>query len=340
MPTSKNPKTVDGLMKYMRDDKGIQIHGSSQKRKLRNIGYYHGFKGYRYINQPKNSISYTDFNEILAIYDFDTKLKTLLYPQVMFIETALKNYVLEILLKNANSDSFIDIYTKLLTNYKSLSPVGKTFSSSKDRERCENSYKNALKRRLELRDRIYNVQTKAYSNKNKIAVHYFQKDLNLPIWSIFELISLGEFGHLVSCIEAKTRRDISMSLGIKQSDDTNAMLPQRIIYAIKDLRNAIAHNDVIFDARFKSGNIDKQLSNAVQNATGTSNLNFSTITDYIILVVYILNLFEVPKSDLKKILIEYKKLTAYLRNHISISVFNKIIYTNINNTIQTVLNSL
>ena len=40
-----HPKSIDGLMRYLRDKKGISISGSSQKRKLMNMGYYHGYKG-------------------------------------------------------------------------------------------------------------------------------------------------------------------------------------------------------------------------------------------------------------------------------------------------------
>jgi hypothetical protein len=47
-------------------------------------------------------------------------LKALFYPQIMFIETALKNYVLEIVLKQGKNDSFETIYEILLTNYKSI----------------------------------------------------------------------------------------------------------------------------------------------------------------------------------------------------------------------------
>ena len=54
MPT-KHPKTTDSLMRYLRDVKGIAITGSIQKRKLMNIGYYHGYKGYRYINKASNT---------------------------------------------------------------------------------------------------------------------------------------------------------------------------------------------------------------------------------------------------------------------------------------------
>lgn len=41
------PKTLNSLMKHLRNC-GIAIKGSAQKRKLKNIGYYHGYKGYRF----------------------------------------------------------------------------------------------------------------------------------------------------------------------------------------------------------------------------------------------------------------------------------------------------
>jgi hypothetical protein len=40
---------------------------------LRNMGYYHGYKGYRFINKPVNAIPYSAFEELSAIYDFDAK---------------------------------------------------------------------------------------------------------------------------------------------------------------------------------------------------------------------------------------------------------------------------
>lgn len=113
-------KSIDALMKYLRNTHGINIAGSIHKRKLRNIGYYHGYKGYRFIKLPSRKIPYTDFNEILSVNSFDMALKALFYPQIMFIETALKNYVLEIVLKQGKTDSFETIYEILLTNYKSI----------------------------------------------------------------------------------------------------------------------------------------------------------------------------------------------------------------------------
>ena len=112
------PKTIDSLMRYMRNKKGIAINGGAQKRKLRNLGYYHGYKGYRYIRDPQSHLVFSDFNEILALNYFDMRLKALFYPHVMFLETAFKNYVLEMIVQDANSSSFNDIYLDLLNAHK------------------------------------------------------------------------------------------------------------------------------------------------------------------------------------------------------------------------------
>lgn len=133
--SGSRPKSIDGLMRYLRDNKGIAISGSLQKRRLMNMGYYHGYKGYRYINSPSNHVKYTKFEELEAIYSFDAQLKTLFYPQVMFVETALKNYVLDCMVSATHSENFIDVYNLLLDNYKTFSLTGRTFSSANDRQK-------------------------------------------------------------------------------------------------------------------------------------------------------------------------------------------------------------
>src|SRR5699024_4589296 len=47
-PMADTVRTINSLMAYLRDRKNIDIRGSSHKRKLRNMGYYHGYKGYRF----------------------------------------------------------------------------------------------------------------------------------------------------------------------------------------------------------------------------------------------------------------------------------------------------
>ena len=69
----KKPKSINALMGYMRDVKGINISGSGDKKKLRYMGYFHGYKGYRYHNNPANTYAFNSFDEVQAIYDFEAE---------------------------------------------------------------------------------------------------------------------------------------------------------------------------------------------------------------------------------------------------------------------------
>ena len=60
--------TIYQLMKYLRKHHSVAVK-SNQAQALRNIGYYHGYKGYRYIYSPSNQIPYTKFEELVSIYD-------------------------------------------------------------------------------------------------------------------------------------------------------------------------------------------------------------------------------------------------------------------------------
>lgn len=321
------PKSIEDLMAILRQEKGIAIAGAEQEQALRTMGYYHGYKGYRYIRTPGNRIAYTRFEELAAIYDFDVQLKALFYPWVMKIETALKNQVLEVLLEAADSASFPVVYQSLMDDYKRLSPPKGSGQSPAEHRRAEERFKSALKHRLDVRDRIYAVQTKAYQADDPIAAYYLRQDRNLPLWAIFELLSLGEFGHLVSCLNQSCRAEISRRLGIRQGDDTGAFLPQRLIYATKDLRNAIAHNDVIFDTRFRTGRIDRQIVQAITHASRIRGLTFQTVTDYLVLLVYQLKLLRVPGAALAETTDHFQNLAETLRGQIPIAVFHQILHT-------------
>lgn len=102
MPAKDKPKSIDELMLYLRDVKGINISGHEQKQKLMNMGYYHGYKGYRYIGNPNKKAPFSDFSQLAAVYDFDTQIKAILFPLVVFIETALKTMCLKALFHARN----------------------------------------------------------------------------------------------------------------------------------------------------------------------------------------------------------------------------------------------
>lgn len=311
-------KSIDSLMKYLRDNHNISISGSLQKRKLRNIGYYHGYKGYRYISTPNQKIPYTDFNQVLAVNAFDMELKALFYSHIMFIETALKNYVLESVLNQGRTENFNTIYETQLLNYKNH-PYG------------SDQYTKALNQRLRLREKFYNTLNRDYSNNKQVVKHFYHKDEPVPIWAIFEVISLGEFGNFVSCASNNIKREVSLSLNLNQSCDANGKLTENIIYLIKDLRNSVAHNDVIFDTRFRSNRPNHAVISCLQLDTRISNINFNTIVDYLILIVYLLKNLSETKTELNRLVTKFEVMINAFRNQIPINVYNQVFHTDTRN---------
>ena len=313
----KNPKSINSLMAYMRKSKGIKIEGSTQKRKLRYMGYFHGYKGYRFYGRPTNLFNYTTFNELQAVYSFDMDLKTLMYPKIMFLETTTKNYALEVILKRANSRRFADIYSKLLTNYKTF-PIGNS------------EYKNAIDKRLKLRNKVYSAISRDYRNRF-VVNHYYYKDQPLPIWAIFEIISLGEFAMFTACLDQTTRKEISKQVGIKSSVDSDGkMLPDTIL-TLKDLRNAVAHNNTIFDTRFKTSGINSRIAKYIESETGIKQITFNTIVDYVILISFLLKLLKCPKSEIVTFVKDFENIIEVFRKSVSISIYSSVVYTDTRN---------
>lgn len=240
----------------------------------------------------------------------------------MFIETALKNYVLEVILSEAKSANFHTIYNKLLLEYKEYHIDNKQYS-----------YR--LKTRLYVRNTIYNTLSKGYNSQKKIVQHFYEKDETVPIWGIFEIISLGDFGSFVSCLNKDCRKQISENLGLHQPSDTKGKLVEKIIFTLKDLRNSVAHNDVIFDTRFKRSKIDNSLKACLKAETLINDISFGKIEDYFVLIVYVLNCLKVSKNDILKFITEFEDGIETLRKQIPISIYNQIINTETKNKIKS-----
>lgn len=55
---------------------------------------------------------------------------------------------------------------------------------------------------------------------------------------------------------------------------------EKIVYTLKDLRNSVAHNNTVFDTRFKTGAVNNRISKYIMAELSISNVTFNTIVDY------------------------------------------------------------
>ena len=302
--------TINALMKHLRAN-GIAISGTTQKKKLRRIGYYHGYKGYRFAGSSTNRLPLTDFGEIVALHDFDMRLKALFYEYLMSIETALKNRVLEATLEHAGSPRFDIVYRKSLTAYKC---------------RGKDAYKDAWSSRLRLRTEVDQLIARNHETKAVIR-HFRDKDLDIPIWALFEVMTLGNFGAFYSCLHDDVKRRICDDLGMPSHNFDSPTALKKAIFAFKDLRNAVAHNGVIIDVRFRTGRGHKSVGNLLKFEMGAEGVGFNEITDYSLLLVYLMAKLGFTKTECKQLLQGYREIVEKYRAALPYNIYSQFIGT-------------
>lgn len=312
------PKSINGLMSHLRDN-GIDINGSKEKLTLRNIGYYHGYKGYRFIRKSNNKVNYTKFSEIEAVYNYDSNLKSLFYSYIMYIESSYKNIALDIIVNDCKSSNFNTVFDKVLNYYNKYS-----------NNKSSNDYCNAVKDRNRVRDNFYKKCSEEYQKKNNISVHFQNKDLEIPLWGYFEMITLGDFGYFITSCNETIKLKIAKEIGIKSSYYSDSEIVQNIIFTLKNLRNSIAHNNAIFDVRFQTKPVNSTLIKMIKNETNI-NVSFNEIFDYLVLIIFILKNLKITKTKLNKLVKIYVDYTEELRTLISISIYNQFIATDFRN---------
>ena len=331
--SSSKSKSINSLMKHLRG-KGINISGSKNKRDLQNIGYYHGYKGYRFCKYSNMTIQYSDFDQLKAVYDFDMKLKAWFYPHIMFIETALKNRVLQATLDNSDNCDFTTIFVQALNAH-----LDQTVGTE--------SYKRALKDRLDLRKQIYSDISQNISSP--IVQHFYNNNKMVPLWGIFEFLTLGEFGKFYDCLNRKIKLIICETLDIPKGINTNGALLGYMIFTMKDLRNAIAHNSPVFDVRFndqsrRSYRIPKLLNTYLMQIYNlpmpnpyygrNTQVDFQQIIDYFLLIIYLLKALDTSKTEIRKQISEFETIFLDFSKAVPDTIYKKIVQNDISFKLQ------
>ncbi len=100
-----------------------------------------------------------------------------------------------------------------------------------------------------------------------------------------------------------------------------------IIFALKDFRNAIAHNGVVLDVRFQSGAINTGVSQLLKQETGVGKVDFTDITDYVVLLVYLMCRMGFTKTECRQLITGYETIIERYRTELPFNVFSRIIKT-------------
>lgn len=305
--------STDKLMKHLREQHGFDdLWGSGRKRRLRNMGYFHGYKGFRFVRKSEDRIPLSSFAELESIYRFDAKLKATFYPRVMGIETALKNIILACILAEC-SDPSLSTFCKEGLRDCTL-PDGR-FDKAQ------------MRRNLELKATLQSIVRVAYRSPHMS--HYINREGDASMWSVFESMSLGNLSRVASSLNDEIGTEVLNQLGMVHAYGN---MVADLIELLRPLRNAIAHNNVIFDARFLQavrGGDKAAVERAGFRIDFETGLGyepaFNSIVDYMMLVCILEVYLTGRKADPSRFLAECCAALDGLRADIGIDVYMKIV---------------
>ena len=293
----KNYATYNALMKHIRV-KGIAINGTSQKSRLKNIGYYHGFKGYRFLGKASNKLPFTDFSQLSSVVEFDEDLKSILYGPLMKLETAIKSVTCDAIVTSVRSSNFSDVF--------------QSGFSSGNRDR---NYRT--------RDNVYASLTRRYQN-SVIVQHFYNNDKPVPLWAIFEELMLGDISSIIEVLDPKIKLQISASFGIPKGMNTDGAILPKVIQAVKDLRNAVAHNKVVYDGRYIEFKKRDSIKKMLTQETGVPNIKFEAIMDDVILICFLMKNLRFSKEEIRKIPNSMSKAMGILKQKLPNELYQKV----------------
>lgn len=107
------------------------------------------------------------------------------------------------------------------------------------------------------------------------------------------------------------------------------MLLSSILYTLKALRNSVAHNNIIFDTRFKDRKINTVLKRWSEKETDISNITLYSLIDYIIIVCCVLKRIDFSKVKADNLLEKYKEENQRLFNSVPINIYQTVIQQNV-----------
>jgi len=104
----------------------------------------------------------------------------------------------------------------------------------------------------------------------------------------------------------------------------------RLVFAVTELRNAVAHDGAVFDTRFARAKVRKEVGGLLSRELGfepTLSVDFRTITDYPALVVYLCVRLRFAKRDVHQATSAFAALSDELRSQVHRHVFDQIVHS-------------
>ncbi|TBD43406.1 Abi family protein [Rhizobium ruizarguesonis] len=222
-PYTKLHKTPAQLAQHL-IERGLPLPGRTRsfaEKKIAEIGYERlriYFRSRRQLHLPdKPFIPGTTFKDIVALYEFDERLRLFCFLHTGRFEVALRNQLSEIVSDRYGSHPFFD-----------------------------NAGFQSAKTRATMLGRLSDI---FYKKNDQRARHYFDEynpPMLPPIWVLKEFMTFGNLSHAIEQMSNPVKNDLATAFGLPTYD-----MLENWVKVLNDLRNICAHHDRLFNRSFQ-----------------------------------------------------------------------------------------
>ena len=152
---------------------------------------------------------------------------------------------------------------------------------------------------------------------------------------VLETLTLGEFSAIYSCLTEDLKSSIYKRLDLPaRSDDPKAQKKDRtdillaLLRVLASLRNSVAHNNVVLDARFLIRNEpNKYVKEYLGSEFGIGVVPFNCIADCMLLTVFFMTALGYSKTERKRFVAEYERVldSYYDESKVPPAIFHQMV---------------
>jgi len=204
-------------------NRGLCIHNEAFAiKKLSHINYYR-LRAYFWLFQhPKDSpkkslfLDNIEFRSIIRVYEFDAKLRRLLFGAIETIEVYVRTQIAFCHAKEYKAFGYLD----------------------KENLSCDELVFDELMQEIK----------KASKRSDELFIDHFQKQYNttdLPIWAVVEILSFGTVSKLFNVLKTETKQEVIKDIPI------NIQVFQNWLHALTIVRNICAHHSRLWNKQLR-----------------------------------------------------------------------------------------
>ena len=222
MITQKSFSTFEQQVDWLCNEKHLLIPDRQYAEDtLKHIGYFPLIGGYKHLFRiplTKKYKSGTSFEEIVALYEFDTELRELFFKYLLQIERHLRSLM---------SYYFSEKYGESQTAYLDI-----------------NNYNNTGKNHATI-VRLIATLNRAASAKDYVYIDYYRSTYgSIPLWVLINVLTFGNLSKMYQVFPQSLRSKVCKNFGI-----INQKQMEQFLSVLTKFRNVCAHGERLFTYR-------------------------------------------------------------------------------------------